>query len=47
MARLEGSLARFASRVLVGGVLGTLAGGEVTWSPVFDGVGYRYWNLFD
>ena len=47
VARLGGSLARFASRVLVGGVLGTLAGSVVMWSPVFDRVGYRYWDLFD
>ena len=24
-----------------------LAGGVVTWAPVFDGVGYIYWDLFD
>ena len=33
--------------VLVGGVLGTLVDGAVVWGPLFDDVGYRYWDLFD
>ena len=47
VAKLEGSVARFASRVLVGGVLGALVDGAVVWGPVLDDVGYRYWDLFD
>ena len=47
VARLEGNVALFASRVLIGGVLGTLTDGVVVWAPVFNGVGYRYWDLFD
>ena len=46
VARMEGSVTLFASRVLVGGVLGSMEEGEVTWGPLFDGVGYRYWDLF-
>ena len=45
-ARMEGSVTLFASRVLVGGVLGSMEEGEVEWGPLFDGVGYRYWDLF-
>ena len=47
VAKLEGSVAHFASRVLVGGVLGALVDGAVVWGPVLDDVGYRYWDLFD
>ena len=47
VAKLEGSVTLFASRVLVGGVLGVLQDGAVVWGPIFDGVGYRYWDLFD
>ena len=47
VARLQQSVARFASQVLVGDMLGTLVDGAVVWGPIFDGVGYRYWDLFD
>ena len=46
-AKLEGNVMLFASRVLVDGVIGTMEGGAITWGPLFDGVGYRYWDLFD
>ena len=46
-ARLMGSVTLFASRVLVDGVLGELEDGEVKWGPLFEGVGYSYWDLFD
>ena len=47
VAKLQGSVTRFASQVLIGGVLGTLVDGAVVWGPLFDDVGYRYWDLFD
>ena len=47
VAKLGQTVAQFASQVLVDGVLGTLVDGAVVWGPVFDGVGYRYWDLFD
>ena len=46
VARLEGDVAVFESRVLVGGLLGRVVGGVVEWSGMMDGVGYRYWDLF-
>ena len=47
VARLEGSVGSFEKRVGVGGVLAEVREGEVTWSALFDGVRYRYWDLFD
>ena len=46
-ARLEGSVALFESRVLVAGLLGRLEGGTIIWCGLAEGVGYRYWDLFD
>ena len=46
-ARLMGNVTLFASRTLVDGVLGELEGGLVKWGPLFEGVGYSYWDLFD
>ena len=47
VARLEGSVGIFEKRVCVGGVLGEVREGEVEWGALFDGVRYRYWDLFD
>ena len=47
VSRLEGSVAVFESRVLVGGFLGRLEDGTVEWGRLMRGVGYQYWNLFD
>ena len=47
VSRLEGSVAVFESRVLVGGFLGRLEDGTVEWGGLMRGVGYQYWNLFD
>ena len=46
VAKLEGNVALFASRVLVDGVLGVMEDGAVVWGPIFDAVSYRYWDLF-
>ena len=46
VAKLEGNVALFASRVLVDGVMGVMEGGTVLWGPIFDAVRYRYWDLF-
>ena len=46
-ARLMGNVTLFASRTLMDGVLGELEGGLVKWGPLFEGVGYSYWDLFD
>ena len=45
-AKLVGNVVLFASRVLIGGVLGRLEDGEVRWGALFDGIGYNYWDLF-
>ena len=47
VARLEGSVGSFEKRVCVGGVLAEVREGEVMWGALFDGVRYRYWDLFD
>ena len=47
VARLEGGVASFEKRVCVGGVLAEVREGEVEWGALFDGVRYRYWDLFD
>ena len=46
VSRLEGDVAAFESRVLVGGLLGRLVDGVVEWSGMMEGVGYQYWDLF-
>ena len=46
VSRLEGDVAVFGSRVLVGGLLGRLVDGVVEWSGMMEGVGYQYWDLF-
>ena len=47
VARMEGGVAVFEARVLVGGLLGRMDGGAVVWAPLFGDMGYRYWDLFD
>ena len=47
VARLEGGVGSFEKRVCVGGVLAEVIEGEVEWGALFDGVRYRYWDLFD
>ena len=46
VARMEGSVALFESRVLVGGLLGRMVGGAVEWCGMMGAVGYRYWDLY-
>ena len=47
VARMEGGVGSFEARVCVGGVLGEVREGEVVWGALFDGIRYRYWDLFD